>query len=104
MWVRPQLKALPSEYFRANAFASFGEDAPGLDLMRDYGLSGNFLWANDFPHHEGTWPHSAAAIERTMGKLDDGERAKVLGLNAARIFKFDIPARYRNFADVAAVA
>ena len=26
-----------------------------------------FLWANDFPHHEGTWPHSAAAIERTMG-------------------------------------
>ena len=104
MWVRPKLKALPSDYFRANAFASFGEDAPGLDLMRDYGLSNNFLWANDFPHHEGTWPHSAAAIERTMGKLDDGERAKVLGLNAARIFKFDIPARYRNFADVAAVA
>jgi len=28
----------------------------------------------------------------------------VLGLNAARIFKFDIPARYRDFADVAAVA
>jgi len=104
MWVRPKLKALPSDYFRANAFASFGEDAPGLDLMRDYGLSNNFLWANDFPHHEGTWPHSAAAIERTMAKLDDGERARVLGLNAARVFKFDIPARYRVFADVAALA
>ena len=104
MWVRPKLKALPSEYFRANAFASFGEDGPGLDLMREYGLGNNFLWANDFPHHEGTWPHSAAAIERSMAKLDDHERAKVLGLNAARVFKFDIPQRYRDFADVAAVA
>ncbi|MGH8597830.1 MAG: amidohydrolase family protein [Gammaproteobacteria bacterium] len=95
MWVRPKLKQLPSEYFRSNGFASFGEDRPGLDLMRTYRLTDNFLWANDFPHQEGTWPHSAAAIERTMGGLTDAERAKVLGLNAARIFKFDIPARYR---------
>ena len=104
MWVRPKLKTSPSDYFRSNGFASFGEDAPGLDLMRSHGLCNNFLWANDFPHHEGTWPHSAAAVERTMGGLDDDERAKVLGLNAARIFKFDIPQRYRDFADVAALA
>ncbi|MGE0484007.1 MAG: amidohydrolase family protein [Gammaproteobacteria bacterium] len=95
MWVRPKLKNLPSEYFRANGFASFGEDPPGLALMREFDLGDNFLWANDFPHHEGTWPHSAAAIERTMGRLDDDERARVLGLNAARIFGFDVPARYR---------
>ena len=91
MWVRPKLKALPSDYFRSNGFASFGEDPPGLALMREFRLTNNFLWANDFPHHEGTWPHSAAAIERTMGGLDDEERAKVLGLNAARIFKFNAP-------------
>jgi predicted TIM-barrel fold metal-dependent hydrolase len=103
MWVRPKLKNLPSDYFRANGFASFGEDRPGLDLMRRYDLSNNFLWANDFPHHEGTWPHSAAAIERTMGELDDGERGRVLGLNAARIFKFEIPERYRAFPDCAAL-
>jgi predicted TIM-barrel fold metal-dependent hydrolase len=104
MWVRPRLKALPSEYFRAQGFASFGEDRPGLDLMRSHGLTGNFLWANDFPHHEGTWPHSAAAIERTMDGLDDGERARVLGLNAARIFGFEIPQRYRRYPDCAALA
>ena len=104
MWVRPKLKNPPSECFRTNGFASFGEDPPGLALMNDYDLGENFLWANDFPHHEGTWPHSAAAIERTMGDLDDGSRANVLGLNPARIFKFDIPGRYRNFADAAALA
>ena len=104
MWARPKLKQLPSDYFRSNGFASFGEDKPGLDLMRAYDLGDNFLWANDFPHHEGTWPHSAAAIERTMGDLDDAERAKVLGLNAARIFGFPIPSRYREHADCAAIA
>ena len=104
MWVRPKLKNLPSDYFRSNGFASFGEDKPGLDLMREYGLTGNFLWANDFPHHEGTWPHSAAAIERTMAGLSDTERAQVLGLNAARIFKYAIPARYHGYADYAVQA
>jgi predicted TIM-barrel fold metal-dependent hydrolase len=49
------------------------------------------MWANDFPHHEGTWPHSAEAIERNMGHLREDSRAKILGLNAARFFGFEIP-------------
>ena len=48
------------------------------------------MWANDYPHAEGTWPHSAEAIEREMGQLKEDQRAKILGLNAARIFKFDV--------------
>jgi predicted TIM-barrel fold metal-dependent hydrolase len=51
------------------------------------------MWANDYPHHEGTWPHSAAAIERTMGDLSDEQRAKILGRNAARFFGIEQPAR-----------
>ncbi len=101
MWRRPKLKLLPSEYFKRNGFASFQEDKAGLDLAREHGLIDNFLWANDFPHHEGTWPHSAAAIERTMGHLTDGERSRILGLNTARIFKLPIPERYHSQADVA---
>tara|TARA_B100000949_G_scaffold206305_1_gene196935 strand:- start:296 stop:763 length:468 start_codon:yes stop_codon:yes gene_type:complete len=103
MWVRPTLSKLPSDFFRSNGFATFQEDKPGLDLAREHGLIDNFMWANDYPHHEGTWPHSAEAIERTMGHLSDHERANVLGLNAARIFKFPIPERYRTQEDVAAV-
>jgi predicted TIM-barrel fold metal-dependent hydrolase len=48
------------------------------------------MWANDYPHAEGTWPHSAEAIERERGHLKENQRAKILGLNAARFFKFDI--------------
>lgn len=95
MWVRPKLQGLPSDYFRANGFASFQEDKPGLALAEEFNLDNNFMWANDYPHHEGTWPHSAEAIERTMGHLSDGARAKILGLNAARVFGFEVPAAKR---------
>ncbi len=102
MFTRPKLERLPSEYFRSHGFATFQEDKPGLDLAREHGLVDNFMWANDYPHHEGTWPHSAEAIERTMANLDDAERAKVLGLNAARVFGFQVPERYTGHADAAA--
>jgi predicted TIM-barrel fold metal-dependent hydrolase len=91
MWVRPQLKEPPSFYFRRQGFATFGEDPPGLQLAVEHDLVDNFMWANDYPHHEGTWPHSAEAIERTMGHLDDGQRAKILGGNAARLFRIPFP-------------
>ena len=92
-WVRPKLDRLPSEYFRSHGFASFQEDPAGLELAERHGLSDCLMWGNDYPHHEGTWPHSAEAIERTMGTLNDEQRAKALGLNAARLFKFDVPPR-----------
>ena len=57
----------------------------------EHDLVDNFMWANDYPHHEGTWPHSAAAIERTMGDLTDDQREKILGGNAARFFGIEQP-------------
>jgi predicted TIM-barrel fold metal-dependent hydrolase len=94
-WVRPKLDRLPSEYFREHGFASFQEDPAGLALAEPMHLADCFMWGNDYPHHEGTWPHSAEAIERTMGHLSDAARAKILGLNAARLFGFDVPAAQR---------
>ncbi|HKV53967.1 MAG TPA: amidohydrolase family protein [Candidatus Binataceae bacterium] len=90
MWALPKLKKLPSEYFREHGAASFQDDPVGLELAAKHNLVDNFLWANDYPHHEGSWPHSAASIERQMQVLNDEQRARILGLNAARIFKFDV--------------
>jgi len=91
MWVRPKLQGLPSDYYRAHGFSTFQEDPAGLALAEEYNLVDNFMWANDYPHHEGTWPHSAEAIERTMPRLTDQARAKILGLNAARLLRIDVP-------------
>jgi predicted TIM-barrel fold metal-dependent hydrolase len=90
-WVRPKLRKLPSEYFREHGRASFQEDPAGLALAEPMDLVDCFMWGNDYPHHEGTWPHSAEAIERTTAHLPDISRAKILGLNAARFFGFDVP-------------
>ena len=95
MWVRPKLQGLPSDYYRKHGFSTFQEDPAGLRLAGAYDLSDNFMWANDYPHHEGTWPHSAEAIERTMGMLDETRRAKILGLNAARLFGIEVPEHQR---------
>jgi predicted TIM-barrel fold metal-dependent hydrolase len=94
-WTRPKLKELPSTYFRASGAVTVGEDRSSLLTVEPYGLESNLLWANDFPHHEGTWPHSAEAIERIFGQLREDTRAKILGLNAARFFGFEVPPEYQ---------
>ena len=97
MWVRPKLQhGLPSDYFRAQGGATFQEDRAGLILVEPYNLGDNFCWGNDYPHQEGTFPHSAAAIEREMQDVRESTRAKMLGLNAARLFKFDVLERLES--------
>ena len=91
MWVRPKLQGLPSDYYRAHGYSSFQEDRAGLATVEQFNLVDNFIWANDYPHHEGSWPHSPEAIERQMGHLKHESRMKILGLNAAKLFKFDVP-------------
>jgi hypothetical protein len=85
-WVRPVIPELPSTYFRRNCFATFQEDHAGLEAAEGNDIVDNLMWANDYPRHEGSWPHSAASIERQMDGLADESRAKILGLNAQRVF------------------
>ncbi len=85
-WVRPVIPELPSTYFRRSCFATFQEDHAGLAAAEPLDLVDNLLWANDYPHHEGSWPHSAASVERQMGGLAEASRAKLLGGNARRVF------------------
>ena len=86
MWVRPVIPNLPSDYFREHCFATFVEEPDTLNLCVELGLENNLMWSNDYPHHEGSWPHSIVTIERSMGRFDEAQRRKVLGENAARIF------------------
>jgi predicted TIM-barrel fold metal-dependent hydrolase len=88
-WVRPKLPLLPSEYWRRQGYATFQDDPVGLRL-RDFTGVDNLMWGNDYPHHEGTWPHSQEVIAATMADLTDDERAKVLGLNAAKLYGFAV--------------
>ena len=95
-WVRPVIPEPPSHYFRRHCFATFQEDHAGLAAVEPSDLVANVMWANDYPHHEGSWPHSAASIERQMSGLTEASRADILGLNAARVFGLAVPGDERS--------
>ena len=91
MWAKPKLAELPSTYFRRQGYATFGEDRSGIAIAEEFDLIDNFCWASDYPHPEGSWPHSPEAIERQMGRLSNEQRVKILGGNAARLLGIEMP-------------
>lgn len=45
---------LSSDCFREHGAASSQDDAIGLEPAERHHLVDNFMWANDYPHHEGS--------------------------------------------------
>jgi predicted TIM-barrel fold metal-dependent hydrolase len=86
-WV---LKDMPSQYAARNCYygASFPSmiDLEGID---DVGED-HVLWGNDYPHYEGTFPYNLQSLRLTFANVSETRRRKVLGLNAAALYKFDL--------------
>lgn len=79
----------PSDFFRRNVFLSFQEDAVGIRLRDIIGVD-NMMWGSDYPHSESTFPRSREILDRILAGVPDGERAKIAGQNAARLYHFDV--------------
>jgi predicted TIM-barrel fold metal-dependent hydrolase len=86
-WV---LKDLPSEYAARNCWygASFPSkpDLDGIDAIGE----DRVLWGNDYPHYEGTFPYTLESLRLTFSDVAEGRRRKLLGQNAAGLYKFDL--------------
>ena len=80
----------PSEYFMRQVYATSFNDAVGGKMLTWWGQD-NWMWSNDFPHPNCTWPHSQEAIARTLGHLPAEDQAKVLRTNAAGIYNIKVP-------------
>ena len=48
------------------------------------------LWGNDFPHPEGTWPHTRQSIHDVFHDVPRDETAQMLGGTAAEVYGFDV--------------
>jgi len=86
-WV---LKGAPSEYAARNCY--YGASFPSkqeLDGIEAIGED-HVLWGNDYPHYEGTFPHTLESLRLTFADMPEGRRRKVLGENAAALYKFDL--------------
>jgi len=59
---------------------------------------GNLMWGNDFPHPEGTWPHTKEWLRNAFHDIPVDETQQILGGNAADCYHFDTDA-LRPLAD-----
>ena len=85
MWMEPQLPMLPSEYFKRQGYLTFGDDAVGLNNLEFTGVN-SLMWGSDYPHDEGTFPHSQEVIERTFAGISQEDKHKIVWGNAAKLY------------------
>ena len=50
---------------------------------------GNIAWGSDYPHPEGSWPHTREQMIQTFRGIPEEELELMLGGNLARIYGFD---------------
>ena len=86
-WV---LSEPPSYYARQNCWygASFPSKAD-LNGINEIGVD-KVLWGNDYPHYEGTFPYNLESLRLTFDDVPETLRRKLLGLNAAELYQFDV--------------
>ena len=79
----------PSDFFHRNVVLSFQEDAVGIRLRDTIGVD-NMMWGSDYPHSESTFPRSREILAEILAGVPEDERARIVGGNTARVYRFDV--------------
>jgi predicted TIM-barrel fold metal-dependent hydrolase len=83
------LSRRPSEVFDAQC-AIGASNTRRRELARRYEIGvANIMWGNDFPHPEGTWPHTRDRLRGAFADIPVEETRAMLGGNAAALYGFD---------------
>lgn len=82
----------PSEYWQRQCYvgASFMRRSE-VALRHGLGIE-HIMWGTDYPHYEGTSPHTRAALRFSFHDVPPKELHLMLGRNAAQVYKFDLAA------------
>ncbi len=86
--LRRQLPLAPSEYFARQCAVSTFVGREEADARYDIGVDA-LMWGSDYPHIEGTWPHTAAKLEEGLAGVARDEVTRIVGENAIRVYGFD---------------
>lgn len=87
--VYPDLEHPPSFYARRQIHSTFQSDSIGIRNLAQSGETA-LMWGNDFPHEEGTFPHSRKIVDEQASLIGDPAIARrVFRENALEVFKFD---------------
>jgi predicted TIM-barrel fold metal-dependent hydrolase len=82
----------PSHYWRNNCYVGASFLRPSeVPLRHDIGID-QIMWGQDYPHIEGTYPYTTEALRHTFAGIDPIEVSQMVGLTAAKVYKFDLDA------------
>ncbi len=79
----------PSTYYRTNVYSCFFKDPVGVRMLDVVGED-NVMFETDYPHQDGTFPHSRRAAAEQFGHLDDRLVRKLARGNAIALFGLDL--------------
>jgi predicted TIM-barrel fold metal-dependent hydrolase len=90
--LRRTLPLPPSQYYARQCFlgASFLDESAAV-ARHEIGV-GKLLWGSDYPHIEGTWPHTRERLREVFAGVPRDEVVRMLGGNAADVYGFDAAA------------
>jgi hypothetical protein len=85
-----KLSLKPSEYFarQGHVGASFIRRAE-VQIRDRVGVD-RIMWGSDYPHREASSPYSKECLAHTFGGVPKAEVEKMLSLNAAKLYGFDL--------------
>jgi predicted TIM-barrel fold metal-dependent hydrolase len=82
----------PSFYAKRNCWYGASAASPREIADRDVVGADRICWGSDYPHYEGTYPHTRKSIRFTFHDIDEYEVRRMLGTNAAELYGFDLEA------------
>jgi len=86
-WITPELPERPSFYMQRQLHCTFQDDPVGINNINLTGTS-PLIWGSDYPHEEGTYPHSRSTVALLAKDLDDTSAEAIFRTNAAKLFNF----------------
>jgi len=79
----------PSEYFKTNCYVGTFFTDDDIATSHEVGVD-RLMWGADYPHHEGTWPHTELALRRNFANMPYEEIKKITSQTAAAVYHFDL--------------
>ena len=80
----------PSFYAKRNCWYGASAASPREIADRDAVGVERICWGSDYPHYEGTYPHTRKSLRYTFHDIDEPDVRMMLGENTARLYGFDL--------------
>jgi predicted TIM-barrel fold metal-dependent hydrolase len=83
--LRPEIKRRPSWYWFNHCYATFMQDAAGLDLLHRIGAD-RVMWSTDYPHNESTLGYTRSATLAVFDATTVEAAQMIVGGTALHLF------------------